>query len=153
LIQEQSKNLPPMMAMFKPLAVIQSGVFMQDYIKGAENDFQIKLLGRFPDAGSAKAAQNALRFAVAAGKMAMTSLPNRNDPEMKTVYDFATKQLEQIKFETSDKDVVVDYQVNMSAMMPIFLSAVEKTRKAADYMVSANNMRQCIIAMHNYHND
>lgn len=153
MLQEQMKNLPPMMAMFKPLGLIQSGVMTTDYVQGAENDFQIKLLGSFPDAGSAKAAQNAARFAIAAGKMALTSLPNRNDPDMKNVYDFATKQLEQIKFEASDKDVVVNYQMNIGAMMPILLSATDKVRNAAERMNSANNMRQCIIAMHNYHSD
>jgi len=45
LLQEQMKKLPPMMAMFKPLGVIQSGVMTTDYVKGAENDLQIKLLG------------------------------------------------------------------------------------------------------------
>jgi len=151
LMQEQLKNLLATFTPFKPLAQIQSGVLTVDYIKGAENDFQIKLLGRYVDAGSAKAAQNALRFAVAAGKMAMTSMPNRNDPEMKTVYDFVTKQLDQIKFETSDRDVVADYQINMGKMMPIFLAAIEKVRNAADRMLSGSNMRQCLIAMHNYH--
>ncbi|MFT3878104.1 MAG: DUF1559 domain-containing protein [Gemmatales bacterium] len=153
LMQEQMKSLPPMMAMLKPLGQLQSGVLTLDYVKGAENDLQVKLLGRFPDEGSAKAAQNALRFALAAGKMAMTSMPNRNDPEMKAVYDFATKQMEQIKFETSSKDVVVDYQINVAKMMPILLSAMEKVRGAAERVTSANNMKQCIIAMHNYHSD
>lgn len=153
LMQEQMKSLPPMMAMLKPLGQLQSGVLTTDYVKGAENDLQMKLLGRFPDEGAAKAATNALRFALAAGKMAMTSMPNRNDPEMKAVYDFATKQMEQIKFETNNKDVVVDYQMNIGKTMPVITAAVEKVRLAADYMLSASNMRQCIIAMHNYHND
>ena len=153
LLQEQMKKLPPMMAMFKPLGVIQSGVMTTDYVKGAENDLQMKLLGRFPDAGSAKAAQNALKFAISAGKMAMTSLPNRNDPEMKKVYDFVTKQLDQIKFEANDQDVVVNYQMNSGMIMPMLLAAIEKARNAADRMISASNMRQCVIAMHNYHND
>ena len=80
MLQEQMKKLPPMMAMFKPLGVIQSGMMTTDYLKGAENDLQIKFIGKFPDAGSAKAAQNALRFAISAGKMAMTSLSKRNAP-------------------------------------------------------------------------
>jgi prepilin-type processing-associated H-X9-DG protein len=153
LMQEQMKSLPPMMAMLKPLGQLQSGVLTLDYVKGAENDLQLKLLGRFPDEGAAKAAANALRFALAAGKMAMTSMPNRNDPEMKAVYDFTTKQLEQIKFDASNKDVVVDYQMNIGKTMPIITAAVEKVRFAANYMLSSSNMRQCIIAMHNYHND
>ncbi|HQR07185.1 MAG TPA: DUF1559 domain-containing protein [Gemmatales bacterium] len=153
LMQEHMKNLPPMMTMLKPLGQLQSGVMTMDYVKGAENDLQVKLLGRFPDEGSAKAAQNALRFALAAGKMAMTSMPNRNDPEMKAVYDFVTRQMEQIKFETSNKDVVVDYQMNIGKTMPVITEAVEKVRSAASFMTSANNMRQCIIAMHNYHSD
>lgn len=153
LMQEQLKNLPPMMSPFKPLAPIQSGVLTVDYVKGAEKDLQVKLLGRYADAGSATAAQNALRFAVGAGKMAITSLPNRNDPDMKSMYDFLGKQLDQVKLETSDKDLVVNYQINLGTVMPMLTTATERVRKAADFMVSANNMRQCIIAMHNYHND
>lgn len=153
LMQEQMKSLPPMMAMLKPLGQLQSGVLTLDYVKGAENDLQLKLLGRFPDEGGAKAAVNALRFALAAGKMAMTSMPNRNDSEMKEVYDFAVKQMEQIKFEASNKDTVIDYQINLGKMMPILLAGTEKVRSAAERMTSANNMKQCIIAMHNYHSD
>lgn len=153
LLQEQMKSLPPMMAMLKPLGQLQSGVMTLDYVKGAENDLQMKLLGRFPDEGSAKAAANALKFALAAGKMAMTSMPNRNDPEMKEVYDFAVKQMEQIKFEAISKDAVINYQINMGKMMPILLAGTEKVRSAAERMTSANNIKQCIIAMHNYHGD
>lgn len=153
LLQEQLANVPPMMAPFKPLAQLQSGLIVVDYSQGAENDFRMKMQVRYPDAGSAKAALNAGRLAVASGKIAISAAPNRNDPDMKPVFDFLLKQIDAIKLETSEIDLVLDYQTNLGNIGPMLTSAIERVRNAADRMISASNMRQLMIAMHNYHND
>lgn len=151
-VQEQIKELPPTMAPFKPLAKLKSVIVTMDYVADAENDVQVKLRGRFENADQAKAGSGAVRFAIAAGKLAISSMPIK-DAELKQLNEILKKQLDQVKVNLSDAEVVVDYVANTRQLLPMISAATNKVRLAADRMVSANNLRQLMIAMHNYHAD
>lgn len=152
-LQEQAGKMPPMMAPFKPLIKTQSAVLTVDYGATGDADTKVSIRGQFEDEGGAKAGMGSVRFAIAAAKMGLSSIPGRNEAEMKDIFDFASKQLDVIKVDVDKSEVVVNYQVQMTNVLPALLSAIERVRNAADRMMSASNMRQLIIAMHNYHND
>lgn len=153
MAQEQAKNLPATLAPFKALSKIQSGALTADYLSNVENDFKLAIQARFEDEGGAKAGLGAVRFAIAGGKIAINSVPKPKEPEMLQMLDFAKKQLDIVKTEAVENVVHVRYEMNIGKLMPMLLSATERVRFAADKLLSASNMRQCVIAMHNYHND
>lgn len=153
LMQDKLKQAPAAMAPFKSLAQVQSGIITADHLADVENDFQIRVKAQFTDEGQAKAGMGAIRFAIAAGKMAMTSSPASKDPEIKEAFMLANKQLDAIKTEVKQSELQISYDMNSKTMMPLMASSIEKVRTAADRMLSASNMRQLLIAMHNYHGD
>ncbi|MBL8824942.1 MAG: DUF1559 domain-containing protein [Planctomycetia bacterium] len=153
VLQDKLKQAPAAMAPFKSLAQVQSGVITADYLPNSENDFQMVCRARFSEEGQAKAGMGAIRFAIAAGKMAMTSSPASNDPEIKEAFMLANKQLDAIKTEVKQSELHISYGMNSKLMIPLLASAIERVRNAADRMISGSNMRQLLIAMHNYHND
>jgi hypothetical protein len=148
------EKAPATVAPFKALTKTRQGYMTMDYLPQAENDFRMQMRVGFDDGAAAKAGQGALKFGIAMAKIGISSaMPKNADATMKQVAELASKQLDAIKSEVMENDVVVTYETKASLYMPMMLAAIAKVRRAADTMLSANNMRQMMIAMHTYHND
>lgn len=148
------QKAPAAVAPFKALIKARHGYMTLDYLPQAENDFRMQMRVGFDDAAAAKAGQGAMKFGIAMAKIGISSaMPKNADAEMKQLGQLANKQLDAIKSEVIENDVAVRFETNTSVYLPMMLAAIAKVRRAADTMVSANNMRQLMIGMHNYHVD
>jgi len=156
--EEALKEAPPIVGTFKPLTKMQSGYLALNNVASQTQDCQFKIALNFPDAKAAQAGLGAVKFGIATGKVALNSLPKEEAPrnlENFWLYaaGFARKQIDLIKPDLKESTVVIDYAMNSKEFLPVMTLLVEKVRYAADKMVSGSNMRQLMIAMHNYHND
>ncbi|HQR08953.1 MAG TPA: DUF1559 domain-containing protein [Gemmatales bacterium] len=156
--EEALKNGPPIAATFKALTKVQSGYLSLNYVASQAQDCQFKIAMHFPDAKAAQTGLGSVKFGIATGKVALNSLPKEEAPrnlENFWLYaaGFAKKQIDLIKPTQQESTVSIDYAMNSKEFLPVMTLMVEKVRYAADKMLSASNMRQLMIAMHNYHND
>lgn len=147
------QRIPPTMAPFKALGKVRSATVMLNYDASAENDLQLKLLAQFPDNSAAKAGMGAMKFGIAAGKIAINSVPRNTNKDVIEMTGFMSKQLDLFKVDTVDSQLIVNYGTNTKAILPALLTTAERVRYAAQRTISSSNMRQQMIAMHNYHND
>lgn len=163
LAEEQFKTAPAMAAPFKALTKVESGYMAMSYDATQATDCQFKIVAHFPDARSAQAGLGAVKFALASGKMAINSLPNQEtlgkdiprNVENFWAYSaaYSKKQIELIKTEQKENEVIITYPMNSKEFLPVITLAIEKVRLAANRMRSGSNMRQLMIGMHNYHSD
>jgi prepilin-type processing-associated H-X9-DG protein len=151
--EEAMKNAPAAMSPFKSLAKARSGLLTLDYLPAAENDMRMQCNLHFEDEAAAKAGQGAVKFAIALAKIGMNSMPRNADTELKQVTQMANKLLDAIKTEVKSSEVQIVFETKTAVYMSAVTAAVVKVRRAADQMLSGSNMRQLMIAMHNYHND
>lgn len=125
-----------------------------DHLPNGANDFRIQVKLNYDDGAAAKAGLNAVKFGIAMGKIGLSSsMPKNLDAETKKMIQAVNKQLDAVKSEVVESDVQLTYEANTTDYLPMLMAAIVKVRRAADTMLSSNNMRLLMIAMHNYHND
>jgi len=149
--QLKSPQAPAMLKSFLPLTAIKSAGLTIDLTNG-ENDIKIEQTAEFPDAPAAQAGAGAVRFALTTAKLALGNLDNKEAFWQQARQQF-TKWIDAAQVTTDGPRMSVVLSVNAESYTSTLMAAVHKVRSAADRMVSANNMRQIMIAMHNYHED
>ncbi|HMP18148.1 MAG TPA: DUF1559 domain-containing protein, partial [Gemmatales bacterium] len=150
--EEAFKQAPAGLAPFRGLLKTRSGYMTLHYDPQAEKDFRLFTQLQYDTADAARVGQGGIKFALAMAKLAMTSAPNY-DATMKEITELGNKMLNNIQTELVDKEVRITFEASISQYMPMMAAALAKVRRAADQLLSASNMRQLMIAMHNYHND
>ncbi|MBL8824943.1 MAG: DUF1559 domain-containing protein [Planctomycetia bacterium] len=153
LLQAEMNNVPPAATPFKALVKVQSGQVSLQFVDDSPNDIQLQVRGRFQDEKAAQAGLGSIKFAIAAAKMSVSSIVGGNAAENKVTAQAITRLFEAIKTETKGSEVHLSYEANTPILMALLLPAIQKVRVAANRTVSGNNMRQALIAMHNYYND
>lgn len=153
LLQGQLKNAPAAATPFLALTKVQSGLLNLKFVDGSPNDIQLQLRGRFEDQKAAQAGLGAIKFAIASGKMALSNAVSGNLGDNKAAAGVIAKLFDTIKTEVKDNELHMTYEANTPMLMALLLPAIQKVRVAANRALSGNNMRQIMIAMHNFHND
>lgn len=153
IMQAELKNAPAAATPFLALTKVQSGLLSLQFVDGSPNDIQLQVRGRFEDHKAAQAGLGAIKFAIAAGKMALSNAASGNLGDNKAAAGVIAKLFDAIKTEVKDNELHVSYEANTPMLMALLLPAIQKVRVAANRTLSGNNMRQIMIAMHNFHND
>lgn len=157
--EEGMKNAPPMAAPFKVMTKLEHAWMALQYEKGQKEDLRMQITMQFPDERSAKAGLGAVRFAFSTAKMTLNSVhtgkpvPRNLDNFWAYAAQFSLKHLNNLTPEQQGREVKLAYTMSSTEFVSLLTLAIEKVRMAADKMLSASNMRQLMIAMHNYHND
>lgn len=153
LMQNELKNAPAAATPFLALTKVQSGLLSLKFVDGSPNDIQLQLRGRFEDQKAAQAGLGAIKFAIAAGKMALSNAVSGNLGDNKAAAGVIAKLFDAIKTGVKDNELHVTYEANTPMLMALLLPAIQKVRVAANRSLSGNNMRQIMIAVHNFNND
>jgi hypothetical protein len=151
--QLNNPNAPPMVQSFKPLTYAQGGFMALDYGQGVDADFQTRTQIDFADAAKAEAGLGAVKFGIGMIKQMLASMPNSQDAFWSQAKKTVTKILDASKVEVNGSKLVMNQKANSKELTTLLVAAIEKVRTAADRMISGSNMRQLMIAMHNFHAD
>jgi hypothetical protein len=150
----QVPGLPGEVEALQPLLEAKSVTLTADLDTEARADLWLT----FADAAEAKKGAKALRegvkmatAAVVQGKKGLAKSPEL--APLGKLFDQALSLLEDVAVEQDGATVraATKAKIDVAALLPIWVEAVQKQRGAAGRAQSTNNLRQIALAMHNYH--
>jgi hypothetical protein len=147
------KDLPPQMAVFKPLLKAQSAVYTEDL--GEEPRTVVRLT--FAGESDAKAGEKAVSAALdmARGGLA-TALQEMGKQKDMARFVPSMEQLQtglraaNVERNGSVVEASATVKVDLTTAGPNLVATIQKVRDSARRISSANNLKQLALAMHNY---
>ncbi|MBL8824714.1 MAG: DUF1559 domain-containing protein [Planctomycetia bacterium] len=157
-LEDQLKEAPQMAAPFKGFARMQSMCLTSHVEPQQQNTLQLKSVMHFSDDRDTRLGLAAMKYGLATGKITLNNMPLENAPRtLENFWVYAAsvlkKQLDQIKIEPNGNDVVTIFPLQGKEFLPVISMLIEKVHYAANKVSSAMNMKQLMIAMHEYHAD
>lgn len=149
ITQELSRQpLPPMVAFLRPLLALQSGTLTIDI----KNEARARARLEFTSRETADEGKDAMEAGVGVLKQLLAAMPEeaRKDPFAAMLLKEAGDALRTVQMTRQQAAVQVTLHTRAVAPLAAFLPGIRKTREAANRQVSANNMKQIALAMHNY---
>jgi hypothetical protein len=141
--------LPEELRFLRPLLDVESGSLMVDVANVARARLNLHL----PNDDSAKEAAETARAGVVRLKELLANLPPqaRSDAFAEAVLKLAGEALNDTQIVREQSSVVVTVQANATPIVSSVVPGIAKVRAAANRNMSINNVKQIVLAMHNYH--
>jgi len=154
LVKGLAAQIPPQMQQFKPLLELNGATLTLD--GGKDIVLDVGLL--YPDEDKAKAGQKAAENGINTVKafVAIALLGQPNTPEGKQTREVLQKAVEllgTIKPEQQGKAVQLQVKIEDAekTLAPALAAALQRVQGAAQGMGSSNNLKQMVLAFHNWH--
>jgi RNA polymerase sigma factor (sigma-70 family) len=146
--QMKQEPFPPQMAFLMPLLEIQSGTLTVDFAEEAQARARLQLT----DEVAAENAADALQSGVGVLKQLLAAVPEtaKQDLLVATLLNEAGPALRSVKITREKAAVSITAHANAAMVLGSTLPGIQKSRMASSRMISANNLKQMALAMHNY---
>ncbi|WP_158264992.1 M56 family metallopeptidase [Blastopirellula marina] len=147
------QNSPPQM-MIRPLTDNAKRWTLEASSPGPDKPMTVKLVGEFPTEKDAQTAEETLiALRVLLQNIATGMKDQFEGDDQKVVFELGVALLNEAQPKVSGSEVVVTSTVDrtMDEMINVFAPALFAARLAAQREQDMNNLKQLMIAMHNYH--